>query len=261
MRRWREHAQLEGHARYGPLLPHAVVGWGDQPRSGAGDPSLWWATSCTGRLSVLDRGRAVPRVWRVIAPGRATGADEGSKARWERAAPWLPRAGRVGLLADRGGAETTLRRHRKPRWALAQAEQGAGLERASRSAAGSRSCSLTGPWAGPMWAAGHGDRPALWPRAAGRGEPAGKGGVWGRHPRGTPRSNAWAEEGLRCDSAEPCVEDHATGLPVEASLMRSAHALERWCGVLAMPPLSWVSQGPSVVQGGKRRLGCGGRAT
>jgi hypothetical protein len=115
LRRWREHAQLEGHARYGPLLPHAVVGWGDQPRSGAGDPSLWWATSCTGRLSVLDRGRAVPRVWRVIAPGRATGADEGSKARWERAAPWLPRAGRVGLLADRGGAETTLRRHRKPR--------------------------------------------------------------------------------------------------------------------------------------------------
>jgi hypothetical protein len=50
------------------------------------------------------------------------------------------------------------------------------------------------------------------------------------------------------------VEDQSTGLPLEASLLRSAHALERWCGVLAMPPLSWVSQGPSVVQRGKRRL-------
>jgi hypothetical protein len=47
----------------------------------------------------------------------------------------------------------------------------------------------------------------------------------------------------------------AKGVPLESSALRSSEALERWCLVLAMTPLSLVSLGTSVVQPGTRRFG------
>jgi hypothetical protein len=53
------------------LLEQAVVGWVGKRMSVAWDTSMVWNTYCLSRLSVLDRGRAVPLGWRVIAHGSA----------------------------------------------------------------------------------------------------------------------------------------------------------------------------------------------
>jgi hypothetical protein len=61
------------------------------------------------------------------------------------------------------------------------------------------------------------------------------------------------EYGLRFDMAENFLADKSHGLQLEDAVMRSAAALERWCFVLAITTLSWVSVGTSVVQQGTRR--------
>jgi hypothetical protein len=40
--RWLEHDRIDGHARYGPLLPQARAEWGTHGRYLALDPSPWW---------------------------------------------------------------------------------------------------------------------------------------------------------------------------------------------------------------------------
>jgi hypothetical protein len=62
------------------------------------------------------------------------------------------------------------------------------------------------------------------------------------------------EYGLRFDIEENFLDDKSNGFQLEASLIRSAQALERLCFVLAMTTLYLVSVGTSVVQQGKRRF-------
>jgi hypothetical protein len=61
--------------------------------------------------------------------------------------------------------------------------------------------------------------------------------------------------GLRFDSEETCFADQSHGFQLESSLIRSATALERLCGVLAITTLSLVAQGTAVVTHGTRRGG------
>jgi hypothetical protein len=61
-----------------------------------------------------------------------------------------------------------------------------------------------------------------------------------------------AQYGRRFDIEEHFLDDNSNGLQLEASLIRSAKALERWCGVLAITTLYLVSQGTDVVNHGKR---------
>jgi hypothetical protein len=49
------------------------------------------------------------------------------------------------------------------------------------------------------------------------------------------------------------LDDTSNGFPLESSLIRSAKALERLCGVLALTTLYLVSQGTEVVNQDKRR--------
>ena len=74
------------------------------------------------------------------------------------------------------------------------------------------------------------------------------------------------EYGLRFDIEENFLDDQSNGFQLESSLIRSAKALERLCGVLAITTLYLVSQGTEVVTQGKRRwvdarMGFGVRAT
>ena len=62
-----------------------------------------------------------------------------------------------------------------------------------------------------------------------------------------------AEYGRRVDIAEHFLDDPSNGVHLEASLIRSANALERWCGVLASTTLSLVAQGTAGVDPGQRR--------
>jgi hypothetical protein len=61
------------------------------------------------------------------------------------------------------------------------------------------------------------------------------------------------EYALRFDIEENFLEDKSNGFQLEASLIRSAPALERLCLVLAVATLYLVSQGTQVVETGKRR--------
>jgi hypothetical protein len=61
------------------------------------------------------------------------------------------------------------------------------------------------------------------------------------------------EDGRRFDSAEHCLDDQSTGFQLESSLMRSANARERLCGVLAITTLDLGAQGTAVVAHGTRR--------
>ena len=63
----------------------------------------------------------------------------------------------------------------------------------------------------------------------------------------------FAEYGRRFDIEENFLDDKSNGFQLEASLIRSAKALERLCGVLAITTLYLVSQGTDVVDQGKRR--------
>jgi hypothetical protein len=61
------------------------------------------------------------------------------------------------------------------------------------------------------------------------------------------------EYGLRFDIEENFLDDQSHGFQLESSLIRSAHALERLCCVLAITTLYLVAQGTEVVTQGKRR--------
>jgi hypothetical protein len=55
------------------------------------------------------------------------------------------------------------------------------------------------------------------------------------------------------DIEENFFDDQSHGFPLESSLIRSAQAFERLCGVLAITTLSRVAQGTAVVTQGTRR--------
>jgi hypothetical protein len=59
--------------------------------------------------------------------------------------------------------------------------------------------------------------------------------------------------GWRFDIEENFLDDQANGFQLESSLIRSANALERLCGVLAISTRYLVAQGTAVVTQGTRR--------
>jgi hypothetical protein len=67
-----------------------------------------WNTSGLLRLSVIDRGRAVPLAWRVREHGSAMVAVETYQEVVDEAQRRWPFACQVGFLAERGFADTPL---------------------------------------------------------------------------------------------------------------------------------------------------------
>ena len=74
---------------------------------------MLWNTYCLVRLSGISRGRAVPLVWCVLEHPSAAVAYEEYQGLLEKAAPLVPFACKVVLLADRGFADTELMHHLK----------------------------------------------------------------------------------------------------------------------------------------------------
>jgi hypothetical protein len=65
--------------------------------------------------------------------------------------------------------------------------------------------------------------------------------------------DTFREYGWRFDIEENFLDDKSNGFQLEASLIRSAPALERLCLVLAVSTLYLVSQGVHIVETGQRR--------
>ena len=85
------------------------------------------------------------------------------------------------------------------------------------------------------------------------GRPLGRQEYWFVVSDELTEAKTFEAYGLRFDSAANCLDDKSTGFQLESSLIRSAKALERLGGVLAITTLYRVAQGTAVVTQGKRR--------
>jgi hypothetical protein len=253
--RWLDNNRITVEPLYGPLIEKAVVGWVGKRIYVALDTSMLWNTYCLIRLSVIYRGRAVPLVWRVIEHRSAAVSFETYQDLLKAAKSRLPFACKVVFLADRGFADTQLMgylrglgwhfriRIKSTFWIypshLAPFQVG---EIALKP--GHLSCwqevSITDKHFGPVHLA--------------VARPLGSDEYWYVVSDESAELKTLEEYGLRFDIEENFLDDKSNGFQLEASLIRSAKALERLCFVLAMTTLYLVSVGTSVVQKGHRRL-------
>jgi hypothetical protein len=109
--RWREHDRIAVPSLYGPLMQHAVAAWGHAILSLALATSTLWHTDCVVRLSLVDRGRAGPLVWKVLEhPSRRVAYDLYQDV-LDKVAERLPWRHPVVLTAARGFADTHRMEH------------------------------------------------------------------------------------------------------------------------------------------------------
>ena len=254
-RRWLDNNRITVEPLYGPLIEQAVVGWVGKRMYVALDTSMLWNTYCLIRLSVIYRGRAVPLVWRVIEHGSAAVSFETYQDLLTEAKSRLPFACKVVFLADRGFADTQLMGHlRGLGWHFRIRIKSTFWIYPSHLAPfrvgeialkpGYLSCwqevSITDKHFGPVHLA--------------VARPLGSDEYWYVVSDESAELKTLEEYGLRFDIEENFLDDKSNGFQLEASLIRSAKALERLCFVLAMTTLYLVSVGTSVVKKGQRRL-------
>jgi hypothetical protein len=254
-RRWLDNDKIEVHTLYGPLLQQALVGWGEKTLYVALDTSMLWNTYCMVRLAVIYRGRAVPLVWCVLEHGSAAVAYDVYKALLDKANTLVPFACQVVLLADRGFTDTELLRHlTRLGWHFRlRIKATFWIYRPGHGGFQVRAISLAyGParfWHGVLLT-----RKRFGPVHLAVARPLASDEYWYVISDEPTDIQSLEDYGLRFDIEENFLDDKSNGFQLESSLIRSAKALERLCLVLAMTTLYLVSQGTSVVQGGKRRL-------
>jgi Transposase DDE domain len=216
---------------------------------------MLWNTSCMVRLSVIDRGRAVPLVWCVLEHGSATVAYDVYKTLLAKANTLMPFAGKVVLLADRGFADTELMGHLKRLgwhlrlriksnfWLYGPGHGGFQVRNSVLA------CGQAQFWHGVCVTTKRCGSVHL---AVAR--PLASDEYWYVISDEPTDVQSLQEYGLRFDIEENFVDDKSNGFQLESSLIRSSEALERWCFVWAMTTLYLVALGTEVVQQGKRRL-------
>jgi len=253
--RWLDNNRIKPEPLYGPLIAQALVGWVGKRVYVALDTSMLWNTYCLIRLSVIDRGRAVPLVWQVIKHGSAAVSFEVYKDLLEAAQTRLPFASEVVFLADRGFADTQLMGYLR--------DLGWPFRIRIKSNFWIHPAHLTPFQVGEVeLKPGH---MTFWHEVAitdkhfgpvhlGVARPLGSEEYWYVISDEAAELKMFEEYGLRFDIEENFLDDKSNGFQLEDSLIRSAAALERLCFVLAITTLYLVSVGTSVVQQGKRRI-------
>lgn len=255
-RRFLDNDRSEVHPLYAPLLSQALQGWDGRRVYVALDTSMLWNTYCLVRLSLIDRGRAVPIVWKVLEHSSASLAYEDYQALLDRAAHVLfPFACKVIFLADRGFADTCLMQHlvqlgwhfririKESFWIYPPGKQPRKVNNI-RLAAGHTA----------FWHQVQITKERFGPVHLALGRPLGSRERWVVISDDPPSLETFQDYGLRFDIEENFLDDKSNGFQLEASLLRSARALERLCFVLAVTTLSLIAQGTQVVQKNKRRL-------
>jgi hypothetical protein len=252
--RWLENDRIDVHALYGPLMQQALAEWGNQLLYLALDTSTLWNTYCLVRSSIVYRGRAVPIVWKVLDHPRSSVAYDVYKDVLDKVAELLPLRCNVVFTADRGFADTHLMAHlarlswhwrlriKGSFWIYRQGKRRCKVNRIPL-CAGKALCwhhvYMTTNRYGPVHLA--------------LGRPTDSteyGFVVSDEPT---ELKTFEEYGLRFDIEENFLDDKSNGFQLESSLSRSAKALERLCGMLAITTLYLVAQGTEVVTQGKRR--------
>jgi Transposase DDE domain len=252
--RWLQNQRIDGHGLYGPLMQQAIAEWGTNVLYLALDTSRWWDAYCSGRISLISRGRAIPIVGKVLQHPCSSVAYEAYSAVLDKAMSLLPLSCQVVFLADRGFADTHLMEHlRKLNWHWRiRLKSSFWIYRPGRHPCKANRLSwalgeaqfwhdvnITRSHYGPVHL-------ALARRQDGQEEWL----VVSDEPTTVQTFEAY---GLRFDIEETFLDDKANGFQLESSLIRSAAALERLCLVLAITTLYLVSQGVEVLNQGKRR--------
>ena len=215
---------------------------------------MLWESYCPVRLSLVYRGRAVPLVWTVLEHPSRRVAYVVYKGLLDQVATLLPAPCRVVLTADRGFADTQLmqqltglgwhwRIRIKGRFWIYR--QGKRLDKGNRIP--------FAPGQALFWQHVSITKQAYGPVHLALGRPIDSkdyGFVVSDEPTA---AKTCVEYGRRCDIEENFLDDQSNGVQLESSLIRSAQALERLCGVLALTTVYWVAQGTAVVHQGKRR--------
>jgi len=254
-RRFLDNKRIDVPRLYTPLLHQALQGWHHSTVYVALDTSMLWNRYCLVRLSLIYRGRAIPLVWKVLEHGSAMVAYEDYHTLLDQAAQLLfSYHCRVIFLADRGFADTKLMRHlqqvgwhfririKDNFWIYAKGQHPR----------------KTGSF---RLKAGH---PRFWheveiteerfgPLHLAIGRPLDSNERWMVISDEPTDLETFREYGLRFDIEENFLDDKSNGFQLEASLIRSAPALERLCLVLAITTLYLVSQGTHIVETGQRR--------
>lgn len=255
-RRFLDNERIEVHPLYAPLLAQALKGWDQKRVYVALDTSMLWNTYCLVRLSLIYRGRAVPIVWNVLEHSSASIAYEDYQALVDRAAQlFFPFGCQVIFLADRGFADTALMQHlRQLGWHFRiRIKESFWIYQPGKRPRKVNNIRL---------AAGH---TAFWQKVQITKQRVGPlhlalGRTLQSQERWVVISDqptsleTFQEFGLRFDIEENFLDDKSNGFQLEASLIRSAKALERLCFVLAVTTLYLIAQGVQVVQKDKRRL-------
>lgn len=254
-RRFLDNDRIEVHRLYGPLLSQALREWDHQTLYVALDTSMLWGTYCIVRLSLIYRGRAIPIVWKVLQhQSSCVGFEDYQDLLDQAAQQFFPFFCEVTFLADRGFADTRLMGYLKRLgwhfhirikasfWVFRLGHRPRKVNRIRLSD-------------------GH---PLFWHNVQitqecfgnvhlALGRPIGSKERWVVVSDQPTSIQTFQEYGLRFDIEENFLDDKSNGFQLEASLIRSAKALERLCLVLATATLYLVCQGTQVVQEGKRR--------
>ena len=252
--RWLENDRIDVHALYGPLLQQALAEWGDAVLYLALDTSLLWESYCLLRISLVYRGRAVPLVWTVLEHPSSSVAYDVYKGVLNKVVELLPFQCRVVFTADRGFADTHLMQHLTAlgwHWRI-RIKGSFWVYRH-----GKRHCKVNRiPLAlgqAIFWHHVYLTKQDYGPVHLALGRPQDSKEYWFVVSDEPTESKTFEEYGLRFDIEENFLDDKSNGFQLESSLIRSAKAFERLCGVLAITTLSLVAQGAEVVTQDKRR--------
>jgi Transposase DDE domain len=252
--RWLENTRIDVHALYGPLIQQAIAEWGDQRVYLALDTSMLWNTYCLVRISLVYRGRAIPMVWTVLEHPSSSVAYDVYKELLDKLVEWLPFGCTVVCTADRGFADTHLMKHLTGlgwHWRI-RINGSLWIYRQ-----GKRRCTVNriplSPGKALFWHHVYLTKQGYGPVHLAMGRPISSQEYWFVVSDEPTDEKTFEEYGLRFDIEEHFVDDTSNGFQLESSLIRSANALERLCGVLAITTLYLVAQGTAVVAQGTRR--------
>ena len=254
-RRFLDNDRIDVHRLYAPLLHQALQDWTQMKLYVALDTSRLWNRYCIVRLSLIYRGRAIPLVWIVLEHGSSSVAHAQYRALLDQAAALLaPFDATVVFLADRGFVDTTLMRHlKRSGWHFRiRIKESFWIYPGSQPR--QKACDLrVGKGYAKFWHDGQITKAQFGPLHLAVGRPLDRTERWLVISDEPTCLETFREDALRFDIEENFLDDTSNGVQLEASLIRSASALERLCLVLAVATLYLVSQGTHVVETGKRR--------
>lgn len=109
--RWLHNSRIHPTHLYGSLIQAALSSWQDEVLYLSFDTTMLWDRFCVIRLAVVDRGRAIPVIWRVLEHGSSSVKFLVYQDLLNKADRLLPSDTKVVFLAERGFVDHQLLRH------------------------------------------------------------------------------------------------------------------------------------------------------